>query len=271
MPSKTSTLLLLLFWTLMGCSSEKTAYQEAAELNTAEGYKAFLSEHPSGEFAEQARGNLEELEWTVATADGTLQAYEDLLRRHPEGRFSGAATEAVAGLRFARAKEVRTIEAYEQFLATHPTGKYSDKALEAVKEIRFETAIQENTESAYERFLTDYPDDPLAARARLSLAKLKKPRKQRSTKPRLLIRHHIDTEETALPIAMKVSEILAVVGIQASCCSINSERVIRSFASEHPTWGNGGGFRYPDSEKPDWQSGSFEIDVNQFDYIGVCT
>ena len=136
MPSKTSTLLLLLFWTLMGCSSEKTAYQEAAELNTAEGYKAFLSEHPSGEFAEQARGNLEELEWTVATADGTLQAYEDLLRRHPEGRFSGAATEAVAGLRFARAKEVRTIEAYEQFLATHPTGKYSDKALEAVKEIR---------------------------------------------------------------------------------------------------------------------------------------
>jgi hypothetical protein len=77
---------------LGACSSEHRDWRSAQSADTLESYGRFLSEHPEGELAADARTRMaqlaEERDWTRAMQADTAGAYERFLAQHPNGRWA---------------------------------------------------------------------------------------------------------------------------------------------------------------------------------------
>jgi outer membrane protein assembly factor BamD (BamD/ComL family) len=84
--------LLLLCTALCACSPERRDWKSAEAADTIEAYNRFISRHPQGELAAQARTRIVQLtekqDWERASAANTPLAYRQFLNHYPEGQFS---------------------------------------------------------------------------------------------------------------------------------------------------------------------------------------
>lgn len=89
---KRMAVLVTLVAVLAGCGRERQDWQSAQSADTLEAYDQFMSRHPQGELAEQARARVkqlgEERDWQQSAVTDTLEAYQVFLLQHPDGKWS---------------------------------------------------------------------------------------------------------------------------------------------------------------------------------------
>jgi hypothetical protein len=87
-----SIALLGILLYLGACSTERRDWRSAQAADTIESYGQFLTRHPEGELAADARARIaqlaEERDWKRAVQLDTAAAYERFLSQHPNGRWS---------------------------------------------------------------------------------------------------------------------------------------------------------------------------------------
>ena len=140
------------------CATMKSKFEKAKKINTIAAYESFLTKHPVGTFAADARKRIEEICFEDAKKENTIKAYESFLEKHPVGTFAADARKRIEEICFEDAKKENTIKAYESFLEKHPVGTFAADARKRIEEICFENAKKENTIKAYESFLEKNPD-----------------------------------------------------------------------------------------------------------------
>ena len=86
--------------------AELSAWADAERSGAAEGYRAFLLEHPNSRFADQARARIGEIEelaaWRALGPAPAISALALFMRRFPRGRFADEAAARIAALEGAR-------------------------------------------------------------------------------------------------------------------------------------------------------------------------
>lgn len=86
------TVLVTLVAVLAGCGRERQDWQSAQSADTLEAYDQFITRHPQGELAEQARSRVkqlgEERDWQQSAETDTLEAYQVFLLQHPDGKWA---------------------------------------------------------------------------------------------------------------------------------------------------------------------------------------
>jgi hypothetical protein len=77
---------------VLGCSSERRDWRSAQAADTIESYGRFLSSHPEGELAADARLRIAQLaedrDWKRAVETDTANGYERFLAQHPSGKWA---------------------------------------------------------------------------------------------------------------------------------------------------------------------------------------
>ena len=89
---------LLSLWFLLAlsaCARSDSAWEEARQLDTPDGYASYQERHPRSAHATEARVRREALlaerDWSVARNTDTVEAYGEYLEKHPEGLWAGKA------------------------------------------------------------------------------------------------------------------------------------------------------------------------------------
>ena len=81
-------------------AAERKAWAEAKKTNTMEGYRAFLRQHPYGDFAELARDRVAALDdlaaWNEAKKVNTPEVYRDFIKRFPDSDYVDLAQKRAA-------------------------------------------------------------------------------------------------------------------------------------------------------------------------------
>jgi len=96
------TLLFCAIW-VTGCNTTESDWTAAKEAGTSSAYTGFLTGHPQGPHADEAKAAIENLDWNVARSANTSAAYTAFLVRHPQETHAGdaraakAAAESVVG------------------------------------------------------------------------------------------------------------------------------------------------------------------------------
>lgn len=120
------TVCLAFLVAVAGCSSETKEWEKASELGTVSAYQAFLDKHPDGEFAEQARAVLMELQeaadWDAAVAAGDTTRWLDFIEKwYDSPRIHGAETELTALRNLLSARRMIALTALQWFaFVPHP-------------------------------------------------------------------------------------------------------------------------------------------------------
>lgn len=75
---------------------DKTAWDNAAKVNTIAAFQAYLNEWPNGDYSASARKNIQQLEadnrgWQTARSTHSKQAYQSYLNNFPQGQFASTA------------------------------------------------------------------------------------------------------------------------------------------------------------------------------------
>ncbi len=98
-------LRLLSLWFLLAlsaCARSDSAWEEARQLDTPDGYASYQERHPRSAHATEARVRREALlaerDWSVARNTDTVEAYGEYLEKHPEGLWAGKAKARVTAL-----------------------------------------------------------------------------------------------------------------------------------------------------------------------------
>ena len=83
-------------------SADDEAWVRALEIDTVEGYRAYLAEFPNGRHKEDAQRLINEFDeqaWTLAEERDTVEGYEDYLESWPEGLHATEARERIAKIK----------------------------------------------------------------------------------------------------------------------------------------------------------------------------
>jgi hypothetical protein len=97
-----AALLFCAIWTT-GCNTTEKDWNAAKETDTTSAYTGFLTQHPQGPHADEARTAIESLDWKEAHSANTSVAYTAFLVRHPQeahaadAKAAKAAAESVTG------------------------------------------------------------------------------------------------------------------------------------------------------------------------------
>ena len=98
-PRKTATMLLVLTTALLaGCGTTEADWKLAKDANTASGYAEFLSKHPQGPHADEARAAIEELDWSSTRTKNTTADYNKYLQTHSGGKHAAEAKSAIEAI-----------------------------------------------------------------------------------------------------------------------------------------------------------------------------
>ena len=176
-------------------SADDEAWVKALEVDTVEGYRAYLAAFPNGRHVEDAQRLLNEFDekaWSLADERDTIEGYEDYLESWPEGLHVTEARERIAKIKaeeearrknaaeaarqeaaaWKAAAETNTIPSYEGYLSKYPTGKNAPEAQTRIERLRAEAARQQasaadeaawtaakatGTADAYQQYLTSFP------------------------------------------------------------------------------------------------------------------
>ena len=176
-------------------SADDLAWVKALEIDTVEGYRAYIADFPNGRHVEDAQRLINEFDeeaWKLADERDTIEGYEDYLESWPEGLHATEARERIAKKKaeeearrkqaeeaarreaaaWKTAAETNTIPSYETYLASFPTGKNASEAQTRIERLRAEAARQQasaadeaawnaaratGTADAYQQYLTSFP------------------------------------------------------------------------------------------------------------------
>jgi formylglycine-generating enzyme required for sulfatase activity len=176
-------------------SADDLAWVKALEIDTVEGYRAYIADFPNGRHVEDAQRLINEFDeeaWALAEERDTIAGYEDYLESWPEGLHVTEARERIAKLKaeeearrknaeeaarqeaaaWQAAAQVNTIPSYEGYLSKYPAGKNASEAQIRIERLRAEAARQQaaaadeaawnaaqatGTADAYQQYLTSFP------------------------------------------------------------------------------------------------------------------
>ena len=176
-------------------SADDLAWVKALEIDTVEGYRAYIADFPNGRHVEDAQRLINEFDeeaWKLAEERDTIDGYEDYLENWPEGLHATEARDRIAEIKaeeearrkqaeeaarreaaaWKTAAETNTIPSYETYLASFPTGKNASEAQTRIERLRAEAARQQasaadeaawnaarvtGTADAYQQYLTSFP------------------------------------------------------------------------------------------------------------------
>jgi len=147
-------------------SEDDLAWVKALEVDTVEGYRAYIADFPNGRHVEDAQRLINEFDeeaWKLADERDTLQGYEDYLESWPEGLHATEAKERIAKIKaeeearrknaaeaarqeaaaWQAAAKTNTIPSYEGYLEKYPTGKNASEAQTRIDRLRAEAARQQ--------------------------------------------------------------------------------------------------------------------------------
>jgi len=152
-----------------GCAGRSGDWEKAKTVNTVAAYEEFLTKHPAGEYADQARLKIEDFHFTDAKATNSVKAYEGFLEHHPGSKLAADARSEIEQLYFDRARSQNTPAACGEFLQRYPTGLRADDIRAQLEKLEFTQVQLENTTAAYEKFLSRYPHSAFAEEIRSRL------------------------------------------------------------------------------------------------------
>ncbi len=135
---------------------QKALFEQAEEAASVEAYEEFLREFSSGEYAKQARNNLDTVHFRNAGSQG-VRGYQRYLRLYPYGKHAQQARNRIDELDFKSARKTGTVESYQGYLEAHPRGHYRGRAQREIIQLKFDTAVREGTPAALEAFLSENP------------------------------------------------------------------------------------------------------------------
>ena len=176
-------------------SEDDLAWVKALEIDTVEGYRAYIADFPNGRHVEDAQRLIDEFDeeaWKLADERDTIAGYEDYLESWPEGLHATEAKERIAQKKaeeearrknaeeaarqeaaaWQAAAQTNTIPSYEGYLEKYPTGKNAAEAQTRIDRLRAEEAARQaaaadeaawnaavatDTGDAYQQYLTSYP------------------------------------------------------------------------------------------------------------------
>ncbi len=167
---------------------DRSAWDQAKALNTAQAYANYIALWPEGTFSEEARRRARQIReenlWTWASRQNKIVAFEQYLSQYPEGYYSREAYEQIATLEeqqaWDKASQVNAIAAYLEFRREYPDSSFSDMAAQRIVNLvkernrqpqeqapsdhqghedrALERATMQDSVMAYNQFLREFPD-----------------------------------------------------------------------------------------------------------------
>lgn len=158
-----SSLVLALCVVLVGC--RESAFQAAHKVDTIEGWRRFITDHPKDESLDAAQQRLEELAFAEAQKIHSVIAYKRFLDEFPDAEKTPAARKLLETLRFNAASERNTATALRQFLRDHPDGVHREAAEALLAKLELEELVSSEDPKALEALVRKHPDDPRVEQA----------------------------------------------------------------------------------------------------------
>lgn len=149
--------LALLLVVFSGCEGH---LQEARRLDSIEGWRTYLREHPDTPDTGLAEQRLEELSFEQASKAHSVLAYKRYLEEFPEGSKAPAARALLEGLRFNTADAQNTAAGWRQFLRDHPDGSHREEAEAKLSKLELTELVASEDRAALEKLVKQHPDDP---------------------------------------------------------------------------------------------------------------
>jgi hypothetical protein len=129
--------------------------------------------YPSGRYAGDAFGAIDDLEWAATQRVGTIDGYGEYLRTHPAGRHIQDALHGIDDVRWGEAKQAGTAEAFNGYLAQQPSGGHRDEARAGIDQIQWRDALTADTVEAAEQYLLLQPNGQFVGEARRQIDDLR--------------------------------------------------------------------------------------------------
>lgn len=155
-----------------GCASPRRAYEAAHTQDNRQAYVNFLREFPEGEYSQQAKDRIAELDYQAALKPGTPEALRAYLKRNPRSKYAPDVEARLSQWEqddFAKARAQDTAAGWEVFLKVWPKSAQLAEArrLADAASMReaFAHAKQAGTREPLEAFLNKWPQSPLAPEA----------------------------------------------------------------------------------------------------------
>jgi formylglycine-generating enzyme required for sulfatase activity len=185
-------------------NSDDEAWARALELDTLEGYRAYLDAYPEGRHKDKAQAEIDRYDdeaWSRAEQRNTISGYQDYLEAWPDGRHASQARERLEAMKaeaearqrdaaeraaqeaadWQRAAAANTVASYDTYLGRHPTGANADEAMRRRDELKADAADRAawqqaealNTAIGYDQYLRSFPQGAFAMQARTALERLR--------------------------------------------------------------------------------------------------
>lgn len=147
-----SFLLLILF--MVSCSNPEKEFAKAKEKNNIEAYEKFIKKFPNSEFTNQAKRELENLEYNHALELHTVQSLEAFLSKYPESQYNKEIENEIQKIEYTNVKKINTIDAYKSLLNKYPNTVFKDSVIERIDLLK---AYKEDKLKSFRIFLNKYP------------------------------------------------------------------------------------------------------------------
>lgn len=134
--------------------------EEARRLDSIEGWRTYLREHPDRPDTGLAEQRIEELSFEQASKAHSVLAYKRYLDEFPEGSKAPAARALLEGLRFNTADAQNTTAGWRQFLRDHPDGAHREEAEAKLAKLELAELVASDDRAALEKLVKQHPDDP---------------------------------------------------------------------------------------------------------------
>ncbi len=140
-------------------------YRLASEEGSVNSYSMYLRKYPDSKHAKVARSKLDTLTFAQAKYDNNTVSLEGYIIDFPDGKFVSEAKQILEGIRYNQAESIDTVVSYRKYLDEYADGRFVLQAQKRIEELAFEDAKTEDTINAYKKFTTEYPDSYLAVTA----------------------------------------------------------------------------------------------------------
>lgn len=152
---------------MTGCTDAE-AWRRAELNDSADTYKEFLEEYPDSDHAAEAIKRIESQEYTKAVDLGTAEGFGAYLANHPEGGNADDARLNHARLLFEEAKLETSADKMSSYLSMYPEGDSALLATHFLKVYEYATHIDIANVEVKEVNLQRKPDMPLDGHAFLA-------------------------------------------------------------------------------------------------------
>ena len=160
MTKLTTTFAVCAGLALMGCGTAEYDWNKAHAANTVAAYRAFLKDHATGKYADNARGRILGLQddqaWSLAQATDTIDGYQAYLQTESGGVHAPDARYKITALQRAQAWNVAqkdgSAATLQAFLQKYPQGPESNEARRRLSALDFRVQLAvARSKSAAER------------------------------------------------------------------------------------------------------------------------